>query len=471
MKLDKKIDILLEQAERLDESGIRNMRELAKRFKTAKIFFHKDLDGITSALAIKKYIEDYGIKVVDAEPIQYGGEEYAVKKTKPGVMNVLVDFAHGKPMMNIHLDHHDAQVGFDKATQSVKFDKTPSNVQAISQTISPTDIFSARDIAIISKVDSADFAKYGITPDDIIRATFNVDKSLPVAKNHEMMGFVVNKLALSFKNKKGFLTDLVMKSKPSLMSMFNVIVDLAKKAGYKTPKEIEQGSETYFQQRAGKAIKDGKPSMIPSMKNGESILVGTTVFQKGAGYMGKGNQYDRYTIFKLYPFSDYLITQWPMGMIQLSKNPFVSKKNPEHLGDLAKKILNKFKGQLSKEEITLDYLKYTFERDIKEMGAAGFTWADFEALYKNKIKGMDREGNWPNMVRDIATVPYSKLSDKQKAVLKKITVNAWDVVEASSGGHRDITNMSGLNFLKDTKGFMNNFSMELLNVMKDKHLV
>ena len=66
----------------LMESGIRNMREIAKNFKTAKIFFHKDLDGVTSAIAMKKYLENNKIKVVDAEPIQYGGEEYAVKKTK-----------------------------------------------------------------------------------------------------------------------------------------------------------------------------------------------------------------------------------------------------------------------------------------------------------------------------------------------------------------------------------------------------
>lgn len=475
MDIFKKIDILLEQDSQLNESGVRNIKALSKRFKTAKIFFHKDLDGVTSAIAIKKYVEGYGIKVIDAEPIQYGGEEYAVKKTKKGVMNILVDFAHGKTMMNIHLDHHDGQVGFDKATQSVKFDKTPSNVQAIQDFISPTDIFPARDIKIISKVDTADFAKSGLTPDDIIRATFKPNKSLDVSKNHEMMGLVTNKLILSFKNKKSFLSKLVMTSKPSLMNMYVNTVKLAKAEGYKTPKEIDTDSEKYLQQRMSKMVPPGSPNSIKGMKNGQSMLIGTTIVQQGGGFMGKGNQYDRYTIFKLYPESDYLLTLWPMGLVQLSKNPFVSKKNPSHLGDLAKKILtSKFKSKLKAEDITLDRLKFEFERDIMKKkidNAVGFTWADYEALYKGKIKGLASKNDWwPNMIRDISDKPYKWLSKKQKDLLKKITVNAWDVIQASSGGHRDITNMSGLNFLKDTKGFMGDFAVALAKEMKGRKL-
>lgn len=474
MNIYKKIDILLEQNRQLNESGIQNMKLLAKKFKTAKIFFHKDLDGITSAIAVREYVKGFGVKVVDAEPINYGGEEYAVHKTKQGVMNILVDFAHGKTMMHIHLDHHDGQVGYDKETQSVKFDKTPSNVQAIQDFISPRDIFPPRDIAIISKVDTADFAKSGLTPDDIIRAAFTTNKTLDVSKNHEMMGLVVNKLLLSYKNKKGFLSKIVMMSKPSLLNMYINTVKLAKAEGYSSPKEIDSASDKYLAQRMSKMLPSGKPSDIKNMKNGESFLIGSTIIQNGGGYMGKGNQYDRYTIFKLYPESDYLLTLWPMGLVQLSKNPFVSKTNKYHLGDLAQKILNKFKSKLSSEQVSLDRIKYEFERDIIKKGisnAVGFTWADYAALYDKHIKGLQSKNDWwPNMIRDISDKPYKFLSDKQKNLIKKITVSAWDVIQASSGGHKDITNMSGLNFLNDTKGFMTDFAIELAKEMKDKHL-
>jgi hypothetical protein len=52
------------------ESGIRDINALAKRYPKAEIYFHQDLDGVTTALAMKKYLEDNGINVVDAHIIQ-----------------------------------------------------------------------------------------------------------------------------------------------------------------------------------------------------------------------------------------------------------------------------------------------------------------------------------------------------------------------------------------------------------------
>ena len=51
----------------IKESGLRNIGDLSKRYQKAKIYFHQDLDGVTTALAMKNYLEDNGIKVVDSE--------------------------------------------------------------------------------------------------------------------------------------------------------------------------------------------------------------------------------------------------------------------------------------------------------------------------------------------------------------------------------------------------------------------
>ena len=133
------------------ESGIRDIRELAKRYSKAKIYFHQDLDGVTTALAMKKYLESNGINVVDTEVIQYGDREFAVKKidAEGDTMPVLVDFAHGKPMFKIHTDHHDKQVGAGD-TSSISFTESPSNVKTISQVVSPREIFTNTDIDIIN---------------------------------------------------------------------------------------------------------------------------------------------------------------------------------------------------------------------------------------------------------------------------------------------------------------------------------
>ena len=64
----------------LNETGLRNIKDLADRYKKAKIYFHQDLDGVTTALAMKNYLENNGIEVVDSEIIQYGDKEFAVKK-------------------------------------------------------------------------------------------------------------------------------------------------------------------------------------------------------------------------------------------------------------------------------------------------------------------------------------------------------------------------------------------------------
>ena len=56
----------------IKESGLRDIKALAERYPKAKIYFHQDLDGVTTAIAMKKYLESNGINVVDTEVIQYG---------------------------------------------------------------------------------------------------------------------------------------------------------------------------------------------------------------------------------------------------------------------------------------------------------------------------------------------------------------------------------------------------------------
>ena len=434
----------------LSESGIRNIKKLRNQFNKAEIYFHMDLDGVTSAIGMKNYLENQGFKVINAYSIQYGDKEYAVPKGKKGVMKVLVDFAHGKPMFEIHQDHHDDQVGVGDNT-STSFKHAPSGAGIISGEISPKDIFPQQDLKIINTVDSADFASQGLTPDDIINATFNIRKDIPVAKNHQMMGFVVNKLLLSYKNKPQFLENVVMTSKASLISMFNTIKKLAQADGYKTVDQIESDSLNYQSKQKDKIIKDGKLSDIKKLKNGESVKIGNLLVQYGGGYMGKLNQYDRYTPFKLNPEVNYFTIAWPVGLVQLSQNPFKKLDKKLHLGNLVMKdVMPKFKSKLKSIDITLDYIKYTYEKNIIKgnlQNAVGFNFSDIMALYSKKIKGIPLKGGYRDLIIDISNKPYNKLSLKQKNIMKKVTIDAWEIIMAGSGGHPAITNLSGFNFI------------------------
>ena len=151
-----------------EEVGLKNISKIAKLHKTAEIYFHKDLDGVTSAIAMKEFLKNYyQIETVDCHIIQYGGLEYAIKHHKEGNLCVLVDFAHGKPMFVIHTDHHDTQVGAEKDA-SKSFRQARSNVETISQIISPKELFPSSDILLISTVDSADFAKHDLTTKEVM---------------------------------------------------------------------------------------------------------------------------------------------------------------------------------------------------------------------------------------------------------------------------------------------------------------
>jgi hypothetical protein len=43
--------------------------------------------------------------------------------------------------------------------------------------------------------------------------------------------------------------------------------------------------------------------------------------------------------------------------------------------------------------------------------------------------------------------PYISMSEEEKQLMENINITAWDVIDKVSGGHKCITNISGLNYL------------------------
>jgi hypothetical protein len=418
----------------IKESGLRDINELKKRYPKAEIYFHQDLDGVTTAIAMKKYLEDNGIKVVGTHVIQYGDKEFAVKKADASgdVMPVLVDFAHGKPMFVIHTDHHDRQVGVEKGT-SKQFRGARSNVETISQAVSPSDIFPSSDIQLINTVDSADFARQDITPDEVVNFIFNIDKDKSLQRNKMMLGFVINKLLLAFKNKKGFLEYLVMESNPSLLSILVNIRDWMKKTGSPTPETLQKHSEMYRE----------KMKSYPKMDVEKGII-----FQYGGGDMMKAGSFDRYTAFRNNPEADFFVMVWPMGLLQASCNPFKKERGLKgvNLGEIAQEVLSKWEGQLKDREIPLSTIKWVSETSVTP-DSVGFTFKDFRAIYEDKFKGYDGGEKVLDKIEELMETPFSSLSESDQELLDKIKVSAWDIIQANSGGHKCITNISGLNYL------------------------
>jgi len=424
----------------LKESGLRGINELSERYQKAKIYFHQDTDGVTTALAMKHYLENNGIKVVDTEVIQYGDKEFAVKKpdARGDVMPVLVDFAHGKPMFIIHTDHHDRQAGAEE-TQSKSFRHARSNVETISQVVSPKDIFTAQDVLTISTIDSANYASQNITTDEVINYLFRLDKDKTLQQNKMAMGLVANKLLLAFKNKPGFLEEIVMTASPSLLSILNTIKRIMAEKGFAPVEKLQKNKEDYIQQMKGH----------PNVQVKDNIIV-----QYGGGKMTSPGSYDRYTPFHNNPEADFLVIAWPIGLVQASCNPFKKERELKgiNLGDIAQEVLSRWESKMKEKEIPLSTLKWISESS-KEFGeqSVGFTFKDFVAVYGDKYKTMEDGKEKLIEIGRLMEKPFAQLEDDEKEMLDKVSVNSWDLVQANSGGHKCITNISGLNFLGRSK--------------------
>ena len=452
---------------KLYESGLRNIKELAKKYNEAWVYGHIDLDGITSSIAMREYLKQYGITTTNFIPIQYGSVEYSITRPPVGVMAVLVDFSHGKIFMNIHTDHHSSQISYNASNN---FTHSKSNAGTISASISSTDIFPQEDIRVIDMVDSAGYADEDINVDELKNYIFNYNNEKTNIQNHLRFGMVVGKLLLAYKNKPNYLKTIVMESRPSLMSMFQVMKKMVKENGWADLKQLQKNSEWYAKSQEGKKIPEGTIETITSLEKGQNTLIGNTIVQIGGGNMMKSGAYDRYTAFKLYPQAKYFIMIWDsIGMMQVSKNNW-NKENrtPEsHNVDLGEIVIQDiFKYNFApklmdkKYDISLLAIKKAFEEQIERENlpnAIGFTYDEFKALFSGLQDISPKQEAFIDKVMKMKPqelIPTendteAQLAYKQKAVkfLNDFSIPFPEIVMKVSGGHPGITNLNGFEFL------------------------
>jgi len=486
-----------------EEVGLKNLKSIVSGHKTSEIYFHKDLDGVCSALAMKYFLETYyKIKTVDCHQIQYGGMEFAVKHHKEGNLVCLVDFAHSKPMFQIATDHHDKQIGGAVDKKGTYFKPSRSNVETISGEISYSDVFTHEDIKLIQTVDSANFATFSLTPDDIQNSVFKYQKTLKGSENRFLMGFVVNRLLLAYKNKRISVTSLdgkndhinrnileclVLDSSPSLLSMFNNLrhyINSAKvsdKRGFlATPEDIMKNLQDYtsrmkdykFVEDETGEVREYDPSNRRHMNAKRTTGVHfdeeyKIIRQYGGGSMYEPGSYDRYVPFKNFPEANFICLVWPMGLIQVSCNPFKEKVLKKiNLGEISKEVMASHKPVLTKILVSLENVKKEFEtsQDWKKMQkeegsdyeGVGFKYSDLEAFYKDCVLKMENSKFEPvdinnDSLKSAMNKVYDKLSDSEKSILRQYKISIWELITRNSGGHPSITNLQGFGFLKYNK--------------------
>jgi hypothetical protein len=215
------------------------------------------------------------------------------------------------------------------------------------------------------------------------------------------------------------------------MSILNNIKSWMKSVGAPSPEELQKNAEDYTQ----------KMKSFPTVTD-------NIIFQYGGGSMFKPGSYDRYTPYKNNPEADFLIMAWPMGLVQASCNPF--KKDRElkgvNLGEIAQEVLGKWEEQLRQKTVPLSTIKWVSETSVGPE-SIGFTFKDFKALYGDKIMFMDNGEKVMSKIESMMEKPFKSLTEDEMRILDKIGVNAWDLIQSNSGGHKCITNISGLNYL------------------------
>lgn len=494
-----------------EESGIRNIKKLIKDHlktgsNTFEIWMHIDLDGLTSCLAMKGYLERYGMKMIDAHKIQYGNMEFAIKNKKPDSMACIVDFAHFKSVFTIGTDHHEGQTG--KVSGSSYARTSRSNVETISGKISFSDIFTPGDVELVRTVDSANFLTYNIKPEDVQNSIFKLNKELSGEKNRFMMGFVVNRLLLAYKNKRITVTSIDGKNKhvnknilecmaidcsPSLYSMFNTLKHYIKNAkttndkqGFlSSPESLKENLYDYIERMKDyKFIEDDKTGDAieydpNNWKHKNANTQRTTgsyfdkdykiIIQYGGGSMYKAGSYDRYVPFKNNPNADFICMLWPMGLIQVSCNPFKEKTLDINLGEIAKEVLASHKEKLSNVLIPIDCIKKEYEtsqdwqkmqrEEGKDYKGIGFRYSDLIDFYGNSVQynGSIIDISENVKVKELMDKDYPNLTENEKNILSSYKISEWDIITKGSGGHKSITNIQGFLFIKYN---LRDFSMQ-----------
>jgi hypothetical protein len=139
-----------------------------KSGKNVALYTHDDMDGIFSAIEVKKYLVNSGFKIVKYGVLNYS-EGWKYTSLDPKLINVVVDFANmpgdeRDEMIDFYLDHHGAftEEEIKKYMKSpVQKKKTGSAYEAICQSLGvPQDSLT---LSVIDMIDSAKYQQYGVS--------------------------------------------------------------------------------------------------------------------------------------------------------------------------------------------------------------------------------------------------------------------------------------------------------------------
>jgi len=416
------------------ESGIR----IPKGTKAAKIIFHRDLDGVFSAIITYNQLIKQGIdrKNIILHGIQYGGESTSanMKKymiPKKGQMIALVDFARLDPdtrRPDFWTDHHHKE-GEPKELAQKGSRIGKSEFKADTAHLAQSHAQGVMDSATIKAIEIVDSAGYTNLKD-----TFLLRKDFKEKNRMERLAILINALMSDFRiwNKDDIMEAFIKETKPSLVSAYNTLlkyIDLSK-IQEEAIKEIVKPNPDW------KKVEESR-KLMPTMKMKKKIVKENTNLKEDA-------------------LSDYKEKQ----ELKVKGNKRTEEENKRY-----KELLNK----------DLNLIKHKREGSLKasvkkggrfepkekiviqsEPKAQRYLWTQ---LHKNGVKFPFVIKRYASLIQVAVNPDVSKeLKDKidlnaiVKNIFKEIREElkgqyqdwALDIIEGRSGGHKTITNIADL---------------------------
>lgn len=163
-----KFDLIKEEASpRLPKSEDYWIKK-GKDGKKVALYTHDDLDGIMSALCMKKYLLNAGFTIEKYGILNYS-EGWKYTTLDPSLINIVLDFANmpgdeRDEMVDYYLDHHGLFTAdeLEKYKSSpVQKKKTGSAYEAICQALGVAQ--DEMTVSVIDMVDSAKYQDYGVS--------------------------------------------------------------------------------------------------------------------------------------------------------------------------------------------------------------------------------------------------------------------------------------------------------------------
>jgi len=177
----KNYSLFSKQTDKLDESAPRipNSEEYwtkkGKKGKKVALYFHDDLDGIYSAIAMKGYLEKKGFEIEKYGIINYQ-EGWSTTVLDEALINIALDYAENIKGIDVYIDHHGKfEEGENKGEPTAVKTHTGSAYEGIMDQLGlPVD---SNVLSIIDMVDSAKYDDYKVDIKRILTFDFKEFKN------------------------------------------------------------------------------------------------------------------------------------------------------------------------------------------------------------------------------------------------------------------------------------------------------